>query len=696
MDGMVTAEGAAVAEKKQGFRVPIWLGLLLLYGAGVLCRVLLALAFSQNPSIMPDESLYFNLARSIFTSGEVLYRGQPITYDSLLYPLVLSPLFLLPQSINLFRVIQVANALLMNAAVFPAFFMARRVTGRESAAWLVAGVSLLLPDLAMTEIIMTESLGYPLLLFALFFMYRAFSGRRVLDTVLATVFSFLLYATKPGAIAVGAAFCLCLLVRGIRSPKGERKAPLAQCLVATLLLAALALLWRGMATWVFGVDYGLTSVYAVQMHPFTLDNILRGLNGLPLYLFFFPVAMLAYPLLVPMAHDKALPREDRSLLWTAVLASLFTILGICYVIYVEEYTGDPFAARIHLRYLFGFVPVFFMLSLSPALRDRKGNGRFVVLLSFLAACALTFTVSAFISGESFPIDALMMASFNGYNYHTNLKTVAQLLLLLLLAVGGYWIARHGWTRKMSGAVLGLFMALSLLNNVAGYGQMQHNMDAQWTHDARQMNAGVQPGSYLAVAEDVSYLWNPTTTLDMHSRSPVYVAELDDVFENTGLSGAYTPFVPRQYWREHSVNETPAVQWLVMDAAICDRVLVRNMESAIVTDNMKYIALPVANGESWVHSGLTGLNNGWIRENARLMVFDEALCAQETIKVWLQVRAEGATQVLALESGEYYEEFYVGTETQWVEAEVPANTGDEPFRLYMKTPGSISVDTYLVE
>ena len=90
--------------------VPAWGVLAFLIAASAVARALLALHFAQNPSIMPDESLYLNLMRSLWLGGETALRGQPVTYDSLLYPLLLSPLNLLPRGIDLYRAVLCANA----------------------------------------------------------------------------------------------------------------------------------------------------------------------------------------------------------------------------------------------------------------------------------------------------------------------------------------------------------------------------------------------------------------------------------------------------------------------------------------------------------------------------------------------------------------------------------------------------------
>ena len=68
--------------------------------------------------------------RSIATEGKLLFRGQPADYSYILYPLVLSPIYLFFQEgANFYRLIQAWNILLMSSAVFPMYGLCRAMTG---------------------------------------------------------------------------------------------------------------------------------------------------------------------------------------------------------------------------------------------------------------------------------------------------------------------------------------------------------------------------------------------------------------------------------------------------------------------------------------------------------------------------------------------------------------------------------------
>ncbi|NCB23853.1 MAG: hypothetical protein EOM56_13695 [Deltaproteobacteria bacterium] len=80
-------------------RVPRWIRglkpwqvLLAMYALFGVLRALIALYTTATPVVQPDEALYLHLSHSIIRKGELLFRGQPIQYEYILYPLLLSPL----------------------------------------------------------------------------------------------------------------------------------------------------------------------------------------------------------------------------------------------------------------------------------------------------------------------------------------------------------------------------------------------------------------------------------------------------------------------------------------------------------------------------------------------------------------------------------------------------------------------------
>jgi len=144
-------------------RVPTWAWLTAIVVTSAALRALLARQLVA-PFIMVDELIWSELARGIADAGEPLLRDQPNPGYSVVYPLLISPAYLLFDSLPAaYAAVKTMNAVLMSLAAIPAFFVARRVVGR-SYALLAAVLTVAVPSLAYTGTVMTENAFYPLFL----------------------------------------------------------------------------------------------------------------------------------------------------------------------------------------------------------------------------------------------------------------------------------------------------------------------------------------------------------------------------------------------------------------------------------------------------------------------------------------------------------------------------------------------------
>src|SRR4030095_16135163 len=144
-------------------RVPTWAWLVGIVVGSAAIRTVLAEDIVA-PFVMVDEVIWSELARGIAASGEALVRGEPDTGYSVVYPVLISPAYLLFESLpRAYTAVKTENAILMSLAAVPAFFLARRVVG-TGLALLAAVLAVALPSLAYTGSVMTENAFYPLFL----------------------------------------------------------------------------------------------------------------------------------------------------------------------------------------------------------------------------------------------------------------------------------------------------------------------------------------------------------------------------------------------------------------------------------------------------------------------------------------------------------------------------------------------------
>ncbi|MBO2517579.1 MAG: hypothetical protein CW338_09995, partial [Clostridiales bacterium] len=187
------------------------LPVLLIAAAVFAVRFVCALFLRTGPNVLIDENLYTSIAKSFSTDLSVFYRGHPVDYPYLLYPAVLSPVYILNRLIggDIYRWVQAFNCLMMACSVIPAYMFSREFSGDRRKALTVSALYAQMPDGFYSGFLMTESLLWLLSACLILCAFRAFravvrqekaAGRYA---VLTAVLTFLMFITKPGAIAMG-------------------------------------------------------------------------------------------------------------------------------------------------------------------------------------------------------------------------------------------------------------------------------------------------------------------------------------------------------------------------------------------------------------------------------------------------------------------------------------------------------------
>lgn len=148
-----------------------WQQLTWLFLGAALIRILLGRAVN-GPCIFTDEFQYVEMARSIPRWQGLYWDTAPVYFPCWLYPiLIAAPLKLLSWD-SAYAAMRVLNAVLMALTIFPAYGLARELAGHRRALAAAALVALL-PAAGYSPMIMTESLFFPVVMLALWAIYRA-------------------------------------------------------------------------------------------------------------------------------------------------------------------------------------------------------------------------------------------------------------------------------------------------------------------------------------------------------------------------------------------------------------------------------------------------------------------------------------------------------------------------------------------
>src|SRR5918998_4853422 len=80
-----------------------------------------------TPTVFNDELLYGKLSQAIASGDGLAIRGESFFFPAPLAPLVQSPAWLLGSMTDAYTAAKLINALVMSTAVFPAYWLPRRV-----------------------------------------------------------------------------------------------------------------------------------------------------------------------------------------------------------------------------------------------------------------------------------------------------------------------------------------------------------------------------------------------------------------------------------------------------------------------------------------------------------------------------------------------------------------------------------------
>jgi hypothetical protein len=384
------------------------------------------------PFIMVDELIYAELARSFADTGELAVRGVPGSGYSIVYPVLLSPVYaLFDQLPDAYAAVKTINALLMSLAAVPAYLLARRVVG-PGLALFAAVLAVSLPSLVYTGTVMTENVFYPVFLTAVLLLVLTLERPTAVRQVALLVVVGVAWATRVQAVALVPAILTAPLLFALFRREGLRLAlrpyrSLYAVVVGGGALVAVAQLARGGSlSHLFGAYsvVGDTKYDAGQVLRFFLYHTAE----LDLYLGVVPVAAA----IVIAGRARSLDRTLQALLAVALATTFWTVL-------VVSAFASVFAQRIQERNTFVVAPLFLVLLLAWVDRGAP-RPRLLSVLAAAAAAALVLAIpfERFITTSAIS-DTLLLLPWWSVQDYVGLEWVAELALGLAAVLGAAFV-----------------------------------------------------------------------------------------------------------------------------------------------------------------------------------------------------------------------------------------------------------------
>jgi hypothetical protein len=163
-----------------------------------------------SPWLFTDELQFTQLSRAIAESGHAARRGEPHSFDSL-YTYLTAPAWRLANVHHAYDAIRYFNVVVMTAAVFPAYKLARLVVERPAALFAATG-AIVIPSFAYTGLIVEEPLAYAYSTLCLFLIATALVRRTrwwIAGAAIASLIAPLVrgeLVVMPGVFALAALF----------------------------------------------------------------------------------------------------------------------------------------------------------------------------------------------------------------------------------------------------------------------------------------------------------------------------------------------------------------------------------------------------------------------------------------------------------------------------------------------------------
>ena len=608
------------------------LWLLLIYICSVAVRYILALATKNFPTVYIDEYLYYSLGRSIATKGSLLLYGQPAEYNYIIYPLVLSPIYLLfSHGTNYFRAIQLWNILIMSLSVFPIYGLCNAIVQKRKTALWLTGLFMALPCFILGEFVFSEAVIYPLFYTLMYCVYRYLREDKIKYTVWTGILGALLYHTKPGAVVPAVLALLLFGGKAIRKKSGRNG---VQVLAGLGCLAVLFLAIKLIAEQVLGYSGVLLSVYDYQASfAETIGNeyFFRTLGKYPYY---YILAGGILPTLVSVWRFPEYDREDKQYYLLVILSSLLTMIGTAWVANRPEEKNILF-----LRYVEMYLPILFVFSIRPERESREISGRArrttevlcFMLLAYVTACTVIWGSTTGIGEAKETHFLISLAAL----FTRNVMGIANIIVIFLAGLTLFLLFRKTERQTMTKACSVILVVLAIVNNLEAYLTTGRNTNWKLEEETTEIHQliGDKEFVYVYAADQCDY------GLDINSRQNIcWVTEADFMNCILRTHGYYSPFVPSSSRGMNAINETPDTDLLIVSENIYQKYRFSKNTSKFISSQDSFEVVRFPSGARIVDCVLTKVTT---KEGAKdtyaLIVYNEEWLTHP-VKISLEIES----------------------------------------------------------
>ncbi len=196
-----------------------------------------------TPWIAPDEMIYGLLGQSLYRDGQLAILGGPTPYYSAVVPALAGLPLSIADLVLGHTLLKAGQAVVMSLAAVPVYLWGRTLMDR---AWAVvaAALTLALPGLAYSGLVMTEVVFYPVFVLAAWALAASIAEPRWTRQLLFVAVLCVALATRIQAVVLVPAFVTAIALDALLARTASRLVRFWPSLLAIALLAGGWIAWR--------------------------------------------------------------------------------------------------------------------------------------------------------------------------------------------------------------------------------------------------------------------------------------------------------------------------------------------------------------------------------------------------------------------------------------------------------------------
>lgn len=324
--------------------------LLLIFIISIIFRYLLAKISLFIPN--HDELIYLEIAKNISEISNPTVRSVIFPFQQILYPLIISPAFIIKDPVISYEIIKFINATLLSSAVFPAYLIGKGILKNNKYATILATISILIPEMFFTSLVMSESLFYPLSLWFIYFVWEYINEKddnTVISILKMSSALYLLYLTKIVSLYFIPALVLLTFYEVI-----TEKSRLKKILLLSIIIAAAIMSYIFYMTAIgrFQGHYFNSVLYTILSLNF--NKIIYIFYSVGIFFIYTAFIYLIYPVISPLFSFKEQALEQKKMtvfIFASLICAFFTVA-------ITISAPETFPERLptlHLRYFFPII-----------------------------------------------------------------------------------------------------------------------------------------------------------------------------------------------------------------------------------------------------------------------------------------------------------------------------------------------------